>query len=368
MIDFSVNNTSYTGVWDPLVTRMIDVSQYQGEMDFDKAKIAGIQAAIIRCTIGNYKIDPLFYENWEKAEDAGLIVAPYIVVNPLYTAADHIDYFYDKFLPRESYLPVALDCELQLSVGPEILANVIKGCCNLLDGYAMIYTRATWWNPFVARRDYWKDYPLWVAHYNSAISEPDLPIDWNDWAIWQWSAGGNGQGEKYGASSADIDLNRVQYADFLQEPPTNGGDMSELDDFIEKMRDENIPITARITYQIDGFDDVPDPEPPPPDPDPDPDPDPEPTVYKVSVVEDKTLAHFAVSQNAAGYPVMEIYPSEGSAPADRIKFVRGDEIPVILSSTEWIVGDGATKWYEMADDHGTGEKLYVNKDDVMKLW
>ena len=113
-----------------------------------------------------------------------------------------------------------------------------------------------------------------------------------------------------------------------------------------------------------------DPPPPPPPVDPPVDPPEPPAEYKVQVVEDKTLAHFAVSQNAAGYPVMEIYPAAGSDPSKRIRKERGDEIPVILSPTEWIVGDGATKWYAMVEraDDDPDKPLYVNKVDVMKLW
>jgi len=37
-----------------------------------------------------------------------------------------------------------------------------------------------------------------------------LPIVWNDWTMWQFSADGNGRGNEFGVESGNIDLNFYQ--------------------------------------------------------------------------------------------------------------------------------------------------------------
>ena len=49
----------------------IDVSRWQGEIDWGRVAAAGYHFAVIRATVGNYYTDPRFYENWHDAHDAG---------------------------------------------------------------------------------------------------------------------------------------------------------------------------------------------------------------------------------------------------------------------------------------------------------
>lgn len=57
----------------------IDVSQYQGNIDFAKVKAAGVMFAIIRAGFGKYtsQKDPYFEQNYKNAKAAGLDVGVY---------------------------------------------------------------------------------------------------------------------------------------------------------------------------------------------------------------------------------------------------------------------------------------------------
>ena len=57
----------------------IDVSQYQGNIDFDKVKKTGIEFVIIRARYGKYtnQKDPYFEQNYSKEKKAGLKVGVY---------------------------------------------------------------------------------------------------------------------------------------------------------------------------------------------------------------------------------------------------------------------------------------------------
>lgn len=101
-----------------------------------------------------------------------------------------------------------------------------------------IYTRANWWDAQVATPPGNTDIPhiqgdgmrpLWVAHYNTSVTKPDIPFDWEKrygpggWTFWQWSADGNGRGAEFGMQSRSVDLNRYNGSieDFNRQFKTN---------------------------------------------------------------------------------------------------------------------------------------------------
>ena len=62
-------------------THMIDVSEWQGSIDFKKVRAAGVKAVIIRCGYGkfdgNLHTDKYFYQNIKNAKAAGLKIGVY---------------------------------------------------------------------------------------------------------------------------------------------------------------------------------------------------------------------------------------------------------------------------------------------------
>lgn len=62
----------------------MDVSSWQGDIDFQAVRAAGIQAVYLRTGVGLEYVDPYFQSNYEKALDAGLNIGYYHYV----TAAD----------------------------------------------------------------------------------------------------------------------------------------------------------------------------------------------------------------------------------------------------------------------------------------
>jgi len=119
-----------------------------------------------------------------------------------------------------------VDCELDRGKSPAVVSALIENLFILLQGYGghdypIDYTSQGWWDPHVLPASFWKKYPLHVANYTTA-AVPLIPRDWTDWAIWQWSAGGNRRGPEFGATSPDIDLNRMrpEFWDKYIEAPT----------------------------------------------------------------------------------------------------------------------------------------------------
>ncbi|MCH7611544.1 MAG: glycosyl hydrolase family 25, partial [Chloroflexi bacterium] len=60
----------------------IDVSRWQGTIDWQAVKQAGITFAVMRATIGDFFTDDKFAENWQGAKDAGIFRCAYHVLRP----------------------------------------------------------------------------------------------------------------------------------------------------------------------------------------------------------------------------------------------------------------------------------------------
>jgi len=60
-----------------MTTKGIDVSHFQGEIDWSTVKAAGIDFAFIKATDGVAEIDPRFVENWQGAGQANIARGAY---------------------------------------------------------------------------------------------------------------------------------------------------------------------------------------------------------------------------------------------------------------------------------------------------
>jgi len=195
----------------------VDVSVWQGKMNWQKCKAAGAKYGFIRATVGADYTDLQYKNNLKGLCGVDIPISAYHVVVSRYggkpvTADANMDNFLDALDGRKSDFPVILDCELTNGDNPRHITSVIEGCIRILEDNGhevMIYTGAWWWDGNVMPADKWCNYPLHVANYTTA-AEPYMPRDWAEWAVWQHSADGNGLGKRYGADSDDIDLNRMR--------------------------------------------------------------------------------------------------------------------------------------------------------------
>jgi hypothetical protein len=105
------------------------------------------------------------------------------------------------------------------------IGDVLDYTFKLKDWYgdAVFYTAKFIWEEMYSAKPGWiNDWDLWVANY-TAFSEPHyIPHGWEEeldgtpvlvpdsYAIWQFSADGNGRGAEFGVQSADIDLDLMQ--------------------------------------------------------------------------------------------------------------------------------------------------------------
>jgi GH25 family lysozyme M1 (1,4-beta-N-acetylmuramidase) len=185
----------------------IDVSYYQGSIDWSAVAGAGIKFASIRAYDGTTFEDPNFETYWADSRAAGVVHGAYQFFRPTQDPIAQADLLLAKIggqlAPDD--LPPVLDVEVSDGASA---AQVAAGIHTWLDHVAaaigrrpIIYTGFYFWRDSVGGADDTAS-PLWHAQYTSAAC-PTIADPWTDWAIWQYTSTGSIPG-----ISGNVDLDR----------------------------------------------------------------------------------------------------------------------------------------------------------------
>jgi lysozyme len=186
----------------------IDVSHYQGAVDWGKVKSAGMAFAFAKATEGTSVSDSMFAVNWPGIKNAGLVRGAYHFFHASKDATDQANYFLDAvqsaggFLPGD--LPPVIDFENSSLDGlsnPAVQSGVsawLQAVASKTGVTPMIYTAHSVGNQYLAGQ--FGSYPLWIANYG--VVSPSLPQGWTNWQFWQYSQSGSVSGI---AGNVDMD-------------------------------------------------------------------------------------------------------------------------------------------------------------------
>ena len=185
----------------------IDVSYYQGTINWSAVAGDGIKFAIVRVSDGTTFRDPQFSNNWNGARAAGLYRGVYQFFRPQQdpiAQADIVVAAVGRLGPGD--LPAVCDVEAPSpGVTPAQYTAVLHRWVDRVTagtGRApIIYTGRYYWDPYVASNDF-NTLPLWHAQYTSAAC-PNINDRWSDWAMWQYTSSGRVAG-----ISGNVDRNR----------------------------------------------------------------------------------------------------------------------------------------------------------------
>lgn len=185
----------------------IDVSKWQGDIDFSKLKASGVEFVIIRVGSSNGLngenfVDSKFIQNVKNANAVGIPVGIYF-----YSYASTIDraisdakWIVEQIKDYKVDLPIAFDWENwgsfnKFDVSFFGLTNIAKGFMDTIKdaGYdAMLYSSKTYleniWLP--------TSYPVWLAHYTKNTNYT------GEYSFWQMCSNGRVDG-----ISGDVDIN-----------------------------------------------------------------------------------------------------------------------------------------------------------------
>jgi lysozyme len=168
--------------------RGIDVSKWQGAVDWRRVARSGVRFAFIRVSDGTDNVDPNFAANWRGARRARITRGAYQFFRPDQDPIAQADLLIKKMGPlRRGDLPPVLDLETSGGLTPrQVVARVRRWVrrVKLATGVdPIIYSNARSWIEVTGDSRRWRRSPLWVAHYE--VRCPAMPRAWRRWAFHQ---------------------------------------------------------------------------------------------------------------------------------------------------------------------------------------
>ncbi len=197
----------------------VDLSEYQGEVDFEKAKAAGVEFVILRLGGRYYGDEGKLYEDgafdsyYEQAKAAGLKVGAYFFSQAVNAedAQEEAAYALQKLSGKTLDYPVAFDWENIAddeartdNVTGDELTLIAEAFCDTITegGYkAIVYSNA---EQMFVMYDFetMKNYDFWLADYR------EFPSMYYNYDMWQYSTHGTVDGIE-----GDVDMN-ISFKDF----------------------------------------------------------------------------------------------------------------------------------------------------------
>ncbi|WP_176573459.1 glycoside hydrolase family 25 protein [Nonomuraea pusilla] len=170
----------------------IDVSNWQGSVDWAGHAQSGIAFAFAKATEGGDWTDTWFSRNWNGMRESWLVCGAYHFGRPKGDPVAQARHFLDT-VRRAGGLRrgdlVALDLESNDGLRPELVARFARRWCETVERWTglrpFIYTFPTF-----AQQGHCAglgDHPLWLAAPDWRGDDPPAPGPWRDWTIHQYA-------------------------------------------------------------------------------------------------------------------------------------------------------------------------------------
>ncbi|RDI60302.1 GH25 family lysozyme M1 (1,4-beta-N-acetylmuramidase) [Nocardia pseudobrasiliensis] len=186
----------------------MDVSSYQGNVNWQKAWNDGARFAYVKATESTTYTNPDFAQQYNGSYGVGMIRGAYHFARPDKSGgAAQANYFLAHgggWSADGKTLPGALDMEYAPSgdkcygLSKTAMANWIRDFSDTYHArtkkYPAIYTSTSWWGLCVGQHDFSSTNPLWVARYASTVGA--LPYNWKVHTFWQHASSGKFPGDQ----------------------------------------------------------------------------------------------------------------------------------------------------------------------------
>jgi lysozyme len=190
----------------------LDVSHFQGTVNWPEVKQAGLRFAIAKATEGQNTVDSQFKNNWQNIKAAGLLRGAYHFFDAGIDGTAQARHFLQTAPVELGDLPPVIDVEAAAQASNATILQEVQNWLDTveqaLNRRPMIYTTASFWNSHLNHT--FGAYPLWIAEYG--VSVPKIPTGWSNWQFWQYSQAGNVSGV---TGSVDMDYFNGSYDDLL---------------------------------------------------------------------------------------------------------------------------------------------------------
>lgn len=196
----------------------VDVSSYQGNVNWKKVKEAGVDFAILRIGYRGYgesgkiTLDPYFEKNYKNARKEGIEIGVYFFSQAITIdeVKEEAEFVLEHIKEKEITYPVVFDLEKIKNdtartdnLTSDEITNMTLEFCNTIksNGYiASIYGNAKTFTTKMALEQF-NDYNKWYADYQE---KPLYPYEFD---IWQYTESGNINGI---AGNVDINIQFIK--------------------------------------------------------------------------------------------------------------------------------------------------------------
>ncbi|MCR5485781.1 MAG: glycoside hydrolase family 25 protein [Clostridiales bacterium] len=199
----------------------IDVSEYQGTIDWKKIKNDGKDFAIIRCGYGRFpdQIDSKFEENYREAKKAGINVGTYLFsyATSVQQAQAEAKNMLGFIKGKQFEYPVVYDVETNAhkKLGKKALSENVRAFCETVEDagyYVSIYANLDFLNNFL-EKSVTQRYDIWLAQWAKK------PTYKGKYGMWQYSASGRLPGT---STAVDLDMAYKDYPSIMRKNGLNG--------------------------------------------------------------------------------------------------------------------------------------------------
>ena len=186
----------------------IDVSKYQGMIDWNAVKNAGYSFAFVKIGSAKSGLDPYYAYNLISADAVGMTVGAYVYsyATTVEGAIEEAKFAIAALAPYAVSLPVVYDLEdgVHKNMTPQQLAALAVAFCSTVEAagyYPMLYASQNWATEKIANVPYDK----WIAKYSDTLEYPNA-------AFWQFTSKGSVPGI---AGNVDINYQFKDYSNLI---------------------------------------------------------------------------------------------------------------------------------------------------------
>ncbi|MDR6756660.1 lysozyme [Mycoplana sp. BE70] len=185
----------------------IDISKWNGDIDWPTVKDSGVSFAFIKATEGTDRIDQRFDDYWRGAKTAGVAHAPYHFYYFCSTPDDQADWFIRNVPKSAALLPPVLDAEwnpasptCRKRPPPEVVRADLQRFLDRIESHygkrPIIYTTVDFHRQNMV--GYFGNYHLWLR----SVADHPENVYGRKWTFWQYTSTGVVPG-----ISGDTDIN-----------------------------------------------------------------------------------------------------------------------------------------------------------------
>ena len=203
----------------------IDVSKFQGDIDWNAVASSGVKFAWIKATEGGDRLDDRFQANWDGAKAAGVPHGAYHFVYWCRAPMEEMAFFEQNAPVEQDALPPVLDVEatptsptchrhLSRAGATADMKVMLEEMERHYGKRPIIYTTVDFYEAILSDGAF-MDYPIWVR---STKHNPAVKYGSRAWAFWQYQSDGQTPGIN---GNVDRDVfygTKEQWDAYLREP------------------------------------------------------------------------------------------------------------------------------------------------------